>query len=337
MSKKKAKSKQSKPLPKVQSGHSLTKSELRSSLYLPIGIAVGIWVIGLAVATITPADFNTAVSVAIGISLIIFLIYWTRKTPNWRWRVLALAFALPAMGGITNSLVSGRSIPIVVGVGVTILLLILLRFITTPFSYRVAYSRFQQGDIDQAYDLINKSIEARNDFWESFQLRALIHLINMRFQNAEQDVLRGLALNGKAHSLYNTLGQVYLAQKKFRKAAEAYTQAILLAPNTAVYRYYLGLAQFRLGDFQAAAEALSSATQRTLQLIEHDLQTHYYLGRSLVKIKQKDLAKEAFDKLPNFKDGLPLLKEQLENQPSYPHLPQLKEDVADIEKRLATA
>ncbi|MEZ4518896.1 MAG: hypothetical protein R3C44_19440 [Chloroflexota bacterium] len=46
--------------------------------------------------------------------------------------------------------------------------------LTTPISYRMARRRFFAGDMSMALDLVDKSIAARPDFWESYQLRALI-------------------------------------------------------------------------------------------------------------------------------------------------------------------
>ena len=62
----------------------------------------------------------------------------------------------------------------------------------------------------------------------------------------------------------------------------------------------------------------------------YDLRAYYYLGRSLDKIEDKKTAQEAYAAMPNFKDGLATLEEQLAHQPDYPHVARLRQDVAEL-------
>ncbi|MEM7116452.1 MAG: tetratricopeptide repeat protein [Chloroflexota bacterium] len=321
---------------KNKSSHGLSRGEMRASLLLPIGIIIAIWLGGLALVLLFPdaADFNTAVSITIGLSLIVFLLYWTRQA-NGRLRLTALLMAIPALVGITLGLTNGRLRFIMLGVGLTFLLLILQRLFDTPISFRTASSYFNRGDLDNALRIINKSIDSRPDFWESYQLRALIRLANLDFNRAEADAKQAIAIHPKAHPVLNTLGQIYLAQESFANAEKTYAAAAELAPDVALYHYHLGLSRFRQKKHQSAAEALATSTQKTLPTIRYDLQAHYYLGKSLERLGDKKTAAEAFAGMENFKDGLEILEEQMASQADYPHIEQLRRDADDIAKQLA--
>jgi tetratricopeptide (TPR) repeat protein len=184
--------------------------------------------------------------------------------------------------------------------------------------------------------LINKSIAARPDFRESYQLRALIHLAHMNFTAAERDARKAIELKPKAHAAYNTLGQVFLAQKRFDDAKDAYREALRQAPENALYRYYLGFSHYQLQAYRQAAESLATATQVTLPIVEYDLLAHYYLGRSLEALAETEQAQQVYQEMRNFKEGLPTLKDQLQEQPDYAHLRLMRADLADLERRLAS-
>jgi tetratricopeptide (TPR) repeat protein len=307
--------------------------EMRASLLLPIGITFAVWLAGLVAYLLLPGQFYVLVSALVGIGLALFLYLWTRQAPA-RARRLALLLALPALGGITFGLVYGSASYTMLGVGLTLLLLILQRVIDTPLSFRFAARQFQNGHSEAALDLINRSINARPDFWQSYQLRALIYLSKLDFIRAEKDSQAAIERNPKAHPAYNTLGQVYLAQARFAEVAQVYTQVLELAPDYALYYFHLGLAQYRQEQFEAAAQTMASATQGTMPMPEYDLQTYYYLGSSLEKAGEITLAAEAFREMGKFAEGLWPLQRQIEALPDYPHAAQLREDLAEIKRRL---
>jgi tetratricopeptide (TPR) repeat protein len=320
---------------KRRARHGLSPRELRSSFLLPLLIALVIWLVGIVIYLLVPGEFNTAVSIIIGIAIFGYLVYYTRSA-RANVRLLALLFAVPAMVGIALSFSSGSARPLVAGVGITFLLLVMQRFFDTPISYRVALRYFRQGRMDEALATVSKAIDARPDFWESRQLRALIHLTNLHFSYAEKDARAAIELRPNAHPVYNTLGQIHLAQERFEKAAEIYRQAVDLDPDNAIYHYHLGLSLYRQGLYEEAAEPLHTAIKSTLPLPEYDLLAHYYLGICLEKTGHPQTAQEAFKQMANFREGLAHLKTQYAQQPDYPHLPDMVADLTAVEQRLAT-
>ena len=190
------------------------------------------------------------------------------------------------------------------------------------------------GDVDGALDLINRSIEARPDFWESYQLRALIYLSLLSFQHAEKDAQTAIELKPSAHPVLNTLGLIYLAQERFAEAEDAYGRALDLAPGYALYLYHLGLSEYRQQKHQDAIESFIAATHGTLPLMEFDLQNAYYLTCALEKMNNEEGAKAAAEQMEKYRDALPPLQRQVANLPDYPHVGQIRADLADIERRL---
>jgi hypothetical protein len=310
-----------------------SRAELRASLLLPVFITIIIWLFGLIITRFAPGkvQFNQVLGVLISGALITYLLLSTRHAAT-RLRIIAFLIGIPALAGVTVGLIDGRSSFIVIGVGITFLLLVLQRTLTVPFSYRAALHVFQAGNIDQAQQLINKSIASQPDFAESYQLRARIHLMNQRIGEAEKDIRQALARQPKMDFHYNLLGQIYMAAGRYADAIPVYEHAIVLNNRQAMHDYHLGLCYFRIDAFAEAAEAFAAATRKTIPTTAYDLLTHYYLWCSLKAIDRQRLAAEVFAKLPNFVNGLPSLVAQIEEEPTYHHIKLLQQDIEAIQK-----
>lgn len=321
-----------KTAPKPISPHALNKNELRVSMYLPIVISVGLVVLGGVVWLITPDAFNIGLAIGISVALLLFLLYWTRHEPT-KQRVLAVAFAVPALVGISFGMSNGRLSPIILGVSLTILLLVIYRAVSTPISYRFAVRQFEAGNDEHALELVDKTIAARPSFWESYQLKALIYLSQLDFPRAERAAKEAIDVNPQADFAYNTLGQIYLAQADFAAAKQAYIHTVELQPDNALYWYHLGLCQYRLKEFETAVDSLLAATKRSPRILEYELLTHYYLWCCLKELGRDEQAGEVEVKMQKFSEGVPLLQSQIAQQPDTPNLSYQQ---ADIEA-LATA
>ena len=319
--------------PSTRSVHAPSRSELRASVLLPIAISLIIFVVGVIVYLFTPDEFNSVTAVVIGVGLLAFLIYWTRNEPA-RLRLISVVIAVPALAGITLGMINGRARDTVIGVAITMVLLVLYRLFDTPISYRFAYGRFRKGDMVGALDLVDKAINARPDFWESYQLRSLIHLMEMDFPRAERDAKKAIERKPNAHPVYNSLGQIYLAQKEFEKAADMYAAALNLEPGNGLYRYHYGLSLYRLGQWHDCVEVMLDAI-KGLRFVEYELQAHYYLWRSLQELGEKEQAATVHEKFTKYEEGLDPLREQINAQQGYPHAEQLRADLAEIEKLYA--
>ncbi len=310
------------------------KQEMRSSLLLPMALGLAIFFIGAVVVIFSPWPFWSTITVVIAVLLLIYLL-WSTRGAGWTLRLLAMAIAIPAVIGISAGLANGSTAYALLGVGLTMLFLVLLRFFQTPLSFRAANGRFRRSDLEGALELVDKSIATRPDFWESYQLRAMIDLANMHFVHAERDAQQAIAINPQAHPVYNTLGHIYLAQERFPEAEDAYGRALDLAPGYVLYLYHLGLSEFRQGKYRDAAESFAASTQGSLPTAEYDLQARYYLARSLREIGEAEKAAEAEAQMAEFAYGLEPLKRSIARQPNYPHLEQIHADIEDISNLLA--
>ncbi len=319
-----------------RSGERPSRNELRASVMWPVIISVVIWLGALVIWLIAPGRFDVLVSAIIALGLAIYLIYYVRtQRLTQSEQITALVLAIPAILGITTGLFYGSALYAITGVSLTLLLLGARRLFTTPISYRIAKRRFFAGDMSTALELADKSIAARPDFWETYQLRSLIYLSNMRFDLAERDARKALDLRPDAHPAYNTLGQLYLATNRFSEARDAYLKASEMSPKNALYLYHLGLSEYRLANYRGAAEALAGATRANLPYVTYELLAYYYLLVSLEHNNEIEKAEEVEDDLPKFREGLAQIKAELAQQPDFPHLALLKKDVKDLETRLA--
>lgn len=308
----------------------MNNRELRASFFLPVVIILAIWVMGLLIYVLTPGDFNTAVGLAVSAALFLYLVYWSRNAAP-RTRIIAIILAIPALVGITTGMVYGRASYTIGGVSLTVLLLILYRALSIPVSYRFAQRHFQDGRNEEALHLLDRAIASRPDYWESYQLKALIYLSQLDFAPAQKSAQAGLAINPKAAPLHNTLGQIYLAQTEFAAARDSFIQAVENNPDNAITWYYLGLSQYRLQAYRDSAEALTVAIKNTLRYVDYELLAHYYLWRDVEHLNLSAEADQVREKLAEFAEGLPLLQAQLAEQDAYPHAKMMQADLAEIE------
>jgi tetratricopeptide (TPR) repeat protein len=312
-----------------RSRHSLTRREMTASFVAPTVIFLAIWLIGLVVYVVAPEQFLTAVSLLIALGLFLFLLYYTRRA-RWSTQITAVILAVPALVGITISLTSGDTIPLIIGVALTLALLAGQRFLETPITYRQAVRAFAEGDIDLALEMANRAIALRPDFSESFQLRAIIHLADGELIPALQDAQMAVAQEPEQPTAHNVLGQIYLAQGKYQAAATAFDTALAFDLDNPLYLYYFGLCQYRLANYQTAAEALHTAVNRNLPRDDFILLALYYLGRSLSKLNRNEEAEERFSQMSHFSESLAELQAQYDHLPSYPHLEQMKLDLTAV-------
>ncbi len=321
---------------KRRPGQRPSRSELRASIVWPVVISVAIWVTGLLIWIVRPGQFDVLVSAIVAAGLAIYLLYYQRSqrlSPGER--VASLLLALPAIAGLSDGILRGGAGDTNTGGRAPVGRLAMQRALTVPLSFRLAARSFSRGQLETALDLVDKAIAARPAFWESYQLRALINLSGMQFAAAERDAHTALQLRPDAHPVYNTLGQLYLAQSRYEKALEAYSQAIALSPKQALYHFHQGVAGYRLGQHRPAAEALAASTRLGLPYVTYELQAYYYLGRALELNGEIEKAEEIFADMVKFKEGVDLLKDELKQQPDFPELPLLRADLRDMEKRLA--
>lgn len=82
-----------------------------------------------------------------------------------------------------------------------------------------------------------------------------------KLREAERAYLRGVAKNPKNPRLYNRLGAIYLKQRNYRDALEAFEAARDFDGSKASRHYNVALAAWQLGNLSKAREAIGQAMQ----------------------------------------------------------------------------
>jgi tetratricopeptide (TPR) repeat protein len=100
------------------------------------------------------------------------------------------------------------------------------------------------------------------------------YLQSGKFKEAERAYLRGVAKNPKNPRLYNRLGAIYLKQRNYRDALEAFEAARDFDGSKASRHYNVALAAWQLGRLAKAREAIAMAIKLEPESVKYqDLRT----------------------------------------------------------------
>lgn len=212
-----------------------------------------------------------------------------------------------------------------------------LRFLLLPPHLHRAVQNYQRGNLQEALELAQRSIQARPERWESHYLLALIYFAKSDLTRAEESARKAIELNPDNDVNRATLGQALYAQRRFSEAQEAFAQAVQLKGKEGLNQYNLGSTLFRLERYDEALPRLELATRLGLDDPQLSLLAHYYLGMCLQKEGDEHGAHEAFTGMQEYAEALETLKRDVETAPGYPAQPLLKEDVAAIRRQLRSS
>ncbi len=109
------------------------------------------------------------------------------------------------------------------------------------------------------------------------------------FTPAEKELEAATSLDQSNHQAAYALGQVYADQKKWDKAADAFSLAVKNNPDDAMYHYKLGQSLFESNKLDPAKKELDKALSMNKRLFK----AHWYEGKILAaQGKYKDAAGE---------------------------------------------
>jgi len=109
------------------------------------------------------------------------------------------------------------------------------------------------------------------------------------FTSAEKELEAATSLDQQNHQAAYALGQVYSDQKKWDKAADAFTLAVKNNPDDAMYHYKLGQAVFETNKLDPAKKEFDKALGMNKRLFKG----HWYEGKILAaQGKYKEAAGE---------------------------------------------
>jgi len=114
-----------------------------------------------------------------------------------------------------------------------------------------------------------------------------------QYKKAMEAFQQALKLDPKNPSLHNYLGLTYKKLEFFEDALKSYQEAIRLKPTSSVYYYNLGMLYYDLKMYQQSVEALKLAIKNNSQ----DADNHYLLGKAYARLKQRSAALEHYREL----------------------------------------
>lgn len=188
---------------------------------------------------------------------------------------------------------------------------------------------FAQRNFSKALEYCFQSIEVEPDFSAAYNHLGIIYMETKRFQKSEEAFLNALKHQPNYPEVFNNLGVLMNRQDRFQEAVSYFDKALkadgYVTPENALtnlgYSYFrLGnfvkaktyhqraleiipdfcLANKNLGDVYAKEKKFSKAVDfynKALSTCPLYEESHYKLGLALMKMGQRNVAKNEFEKL----------------------------------------
>ncbi|MCW6034713.1 tetratricopeptide repeat protein [Spirulina subsalsa FACHB-351] len=192
---------------------------------------------------------------------------------------------------------------------------------------RLGYTLFRLEDYDQAQVALERALDLNPELvWAYYDLGYLftwIHQANLAFPLFRQVIefhtaLQPFGEDDKDAIVYQMIGDVFMEQGTFAPAAQAYEQAIFLAPQQSWVYFRLGVALVNVGQESKAREAFREAVSRLPNdAIPYNNTMALDLAQALILEQQwaraKAVIEEVLNRSPHSIRGQQLL-EQVERQ-----------------------
>jgi tetratricopeptide (TPR) repeat protein len=155
----------------------------------------------------------------------------------------------------------------------------------------LAVIRFNQGDLDAALELAQRTLEAVPADPEATSQIALILDRQGKTEEAVAAYDEAIAARPDDKNLYYNRGVLYANKEMFEKGIPDFEKTVEIDPEDSDGWYNLGVAYVKLERFEEAVTALEKATM----LDPNSPEAWYYLGVSYFKVGRDSEASEAFD------------------------------------------
>jgi tetratricopeptide (TPR) repeat protein/TolB-like protein len=162
----------------------------------------------------------------------------------------------------------------------------------------LGFAYFRAGRLDEAARAYQRVTELQPDSALGFHMLGTVQQSAGKTGAALENYGKANAISRDA-SAYSNIGTILFWQGDYTKAAEAYQQAIQLAPNQARLHGNLGDAQQKLGRREEAAESYRRAideVSRLLQVNDKDAVNLALLAMYRTKIGERAAAEDAISK-----------------------------------------
>lgn len=171
--------------------------------------------------------------------------------------------------------------------------------------YLMAACYYYLGDKGISFELVNKSLKSKEDFFDALKLRGTIYLEKGEHTKAIEDLNKALLLNKNASDIYfiigscyekndnkedalnsyytseklgynsdelfNNIGNMLSQQKDYTKALIYFGKAISINSNNSLYYYNEGVAFYALGFKQSAIDSWKKAKNLGYNLFNEEI------------------------------------------------------------------
>jgi len=146
------------------------------------------------------------------------------------------------------------------------------------------------GRNEDALSRLKRATKRRPPFGAAFHELGFLLLSMERYNEAIEVLSRGHELLPMMPQLSVLLGNVFLACRNFPDAKIYFARALNLSPNSLDAMYGLGMAHWRLCEYQAAADLFRRCVMRNPE----DTGTWLSLGHCLLELGQSDAGYDCF-------------------------------------------
>ncbi len=155
-----------------------------------------------------------------------------------------------------------------------------------------------QGKLDEAAQFYEKAIDQDSDFSEAYNALGVVYFKQQKWKDAIRSFKKALAnkFYTTPYLPYLNMGDLYMAQKKYDKAVDAYRESKRYMPDYALISLKLGTALLEAGRVTESISELHEA----MKIAPGDAGIRYSLGLALLKDGNKKAASEQFKKTVEF-------------------------------------
>lgn len=275
--------------------------------------------------------------ILIGVAFSVFI--WQRqKNTSWLSKLPAHALMLIlfiSIGLAITSPLFGWLVPITTcGGGVVSIVALLSRTSSYPPYYSAILHHLYAKNYDRALEFVEKSLQQKPNNWKTYQARAAIYCSMGEWEKAENDARQVFQLRPQEKSTYEFLGCALINRGDYAEAVSTLRKAVEIS-SRGDFLAMLAKANYRLGDYAAAAQNFERALQKQLNPKSRYLTATYYLASSLEKIGEVQRAQAAYQQMARYKQTLPELK-ALWADKTHLEANLMNADIAEIERRIAS-
>ncbi|MBF0507278.1 MAG: tetratricopeptide repeat protein [Nitrospirae bacterium] len=177
-----------------------------------------------------------------------------------------------------------------------------------------------EGNLQAAFVELQKTLQLNPGNKDALVSLGYVYLQFEEFEKAKELFLRVISLDPRFSEAYTYLGVVYIKMHRWKEAIEPLNKALsnVLYQTPGRAFYYLGIAWYRLGQFDSAVDAFRDTIKRSPSLAEA------YYGLSL-----------AYNKTGRYGDAAAVLEQGIEIDPSFNG--DKRKFIIEMEQRLKTA